>query len=162
MNTRLDEFARQLKLKMEEVDTVSGKKALDLQTELSAYIAAQTQTLVNEGISVMEIQDALRAAAGRVQQTRAPDAPDTPDADESDAESGERLEPPLCVFTFFLPMEEAAIAAFAAGDFDAPAMIERIRLSPDITSLEMMDGLDLVVSDFGKNQELSEVIGGGE
>jgi hypothetical protein len=26
----------------------------------------------------------------------------------------------------------------------------------------MMDGLDLVVSDFGKNQELSEVIGGGE
>jgi hypothetical protein len=156
MNTELDEFARQVKAKMEQVDTASGKKALELQTELSAYIAAQTQSLMNQGISIMKIQNALRAATDRVEQTHAPDA------DESDAELGERLEPPLYVFTFFLPIEEATITAFSAGDFDDLALIERIRISPDIIQLEMSRGLELVLSDFDKNPELSDVVSGGE
>jgi hypothetical protein len=156
MNPQLEEFIRQVREKMKEVDTASGQKASELQTELSAYIAEQMQNLIQQGVSVTEIQDALRAATDRVEQTYAPDA------DEFDGDTGERLEPPLSVFTFLMPLEEAAIAAFTAGDFDRPELMERIRLSPDITSLEMMDGLDLVVSDFGKNQELSEVIGGGE
>jgi hypothetical protein len=156
MNPRLDEFAHRVKVKMEEVDTASGKKALELQTELSAYIAEQTQILMNQGIPVMEIQNALRAAVDRVEQTHAPDA------DESDDELSERLEPPLYTFTFFLPIEETSIAAFSTGDFDVPAMIERIRISPDIIQLEMSRGLELILGDFGKNQDLSEVIAGGE
>jgi hypothetical protein len=104
----------------------------------------------------MEIQDALQAAAGRVEQTYAPDA------DEFDAETGERLEPPIQAFTFFLPIEETVITAFAGGTIDEPGLIEHIRRSAAITPLEMTEGLDLVVSDFGKNQALCAIITGGE
>jgi hypothetical protein len=156
MNPQLDEFVRQAREKMEEVDAASGQRALELQTNLSAYIAEQTQSLMNQGVSIMEIQDALRAAADRVEQTYAPDK------DESDEEMGERLEPPINVYTFFLPVEEAAIAAFAAGNFDGPGLMEHIRASADITALEMTEGLDLVLSDFGKNKALCDVIISGE
>jgi hypothetical protein len=156
MSPQLDEFVRQVRAKMEEADTASGQKAVELQTNLSAYIAEQTQTLINQGVSIMEIQDALRMATDRVEQTYAPDQ------DESDGETGERLEPPINVVTFFLPIEEAAITAFAAGNFDEPGLMEHIRASADITPLDMTDGLDLVLSDFGKNQALRDAITGGE
>jgi hypothetical protein len=123
---------------------------------LSLYIAGQTQNLMNRGISITEIQNALRAAAGTVEQTYAPDA------DEFDEEGGVRLEQPIGAFTYFLPVEEAVITAFAGGNFDEPELMERIRLSAGITPLEMTEGLDLVLSDFGKNQALRDVITGGE
>jgi hypothetical protein len=156
MNPELDKFARQVREKMGELDTASGQKALELQTELSAYIAEQTQNLMNQGVSVMEIQDALRAAADRVEQTYAPDA------DKSDEDMSERLQPPVSVFTFFQPIEATTITAFAAGDLDAPGLMKHIRISPDITPFEMSEGLELVLSDFGKNQALCNVITGGE
>jgi hypothetical protein len=156
MEPQLDEFVRQVREKTEEVDAASGQKALELQTNLSAYIAEQTQSLMNRGVSIIEIQDALRTAADRVEQTYAPDK------DESDEETGERLEPPINVFTFFMPVEEAAITAFAAGSFDGSGLMECIRASEDIIVLEMTEGLDLVLSDFGKNQALCDVIIGGE
>jgi hypothetical protein len=156
MNPELDKFVRQVRKKIEELDTASGQKALELQTELSAYIAEQTQNLMNQGVSVMEIQDALRVATDRVEQTYAPDA------DKSNEDMGERLELPVSVFTFFQPIEAAIIAAFAAGDFDEPGLMEHIRISSDITSLEMSEGLELVLSDFGKNQALCNAITGGE
>jgi hypothetical protein len=81
---------------------------------------------------------------------------------ESDEAAGERLEPPLSTFTFFQPIEETVIAAFAAGDFDEPGLIEHIRITSNITSLEMTEALELVLSDFGKNRELCGVITGGE
>jgi hypothetical protein len=111
---------------------------------------------MNQGISIMEIQDALQAAAGRVEQTYAPDA------DEFNEETGERLEWPVNVFTLFLPVEEAAITAFAGGNLDAAGLMEHIRISADSTALEMTEGLDLVLGDFGKNQALYNVIAGGE
>jgi hypothetical protein len=40
--------------------------------------------------------------------------------------------------------------------------MEHIRVSADITALEMTEGLDLVLSDFGKNQALCDVIISGE
>jgi hypothetical protein len=156
MNPQLDEFARQVREKTEEVAAASGQKALELQTKLSVYIAEQTQSLMNQGMPVMEIQDALRAAAGRVEQTYAPDA------DEFDEETGERLELPIQAFTFFLPFEEAVITAFAAGNFDESELMDHIRASADITALEMTEGLDLVLSGFGKNQALCDVIISGE
>jgi hypothetical protein len=156
MNTQLDEFVRQVREKTGEVDTASGQKALELQTKLSVYIAEQTQNLMKQGVSIMEIQNALRATTDRVEQTYAPDA------DEFDEETAERLKPPVSVFTFFLPVEEAMIAAFAAGNFDESGLMEHIRMSADITPLEMTEGLDLVLSDFGKNQALCDVITGGE
>jgi hypothetical protein len=148
MNPQLDEFVLQVREKMEEVDTSSGQKALELQTKLSVYIAEQTQNLMNQGISITEIQDALQAAADRVEQTYASDT------DEFNEETGERLEFPIDVFTFFLPIEEAMITAFADGNFDESGLMEHIRVSADSVPLEMTEGLDLVLSDFGKNQAL--------
>jgi hypothetical protein len=156
MNPQLDEFARQVGTKMGELGASSGQKASELQAELSAYIAEQTQALMNQGVSITEIQDALQAAAGRVEQTYAPDA------DEFDGDMGERLEPPLSVFTFLMPFEEAAVAAFTAGDLDEAELMERIALSPDLTPLEMTEGLDLVLGDFGRNQALCDAIVSGE
>jgi hypothetical protein len=74
MNPQLDEFARQAGVKMKELDVSSGQKASELQVELSAYIAEQTQNLLSQGVPMPEIQDALQAAAGGVEQTYAPDA----------------------------------------------------------------------------------------
>jgi hypothetical protein len=91
MNPRLDEFARQVGAKMGEIGASSGQKASELQAELSAYIAEQTQNLMSQGVSVTEIQDALQAAAGRVQQTYAPDA------DQFGGDTGGRLDSPLSV-----------------------------------------------------------------
>jgi hypothetical protein len=156
MNPELEKFVRQVKEKMTELDTASGQKALELQTELSAYIAEQTQGLMNQGVSIGEIQDALRAATGRAEQTYAPDA------DESDEEMNEQLEQPVRVSTFFQPIDETTITAFAAGDFDESGLLEHIRMSSDIISLEMPEGLELVVSDFGKNHALRNVITNGE
>jgi hypothetical protein len=156
MNPQLDEFVRQVREKTEELDTASGQKALELQTKLSVYIAEQTQNLMNQGISIMEIQNALRSATDRVEQTYAPDA------DEFDEETDERLKPPINVFTFFLPIEEAMITAFTAGNFDESGLMEHIRTSVDSTPLEMTEGLDLVLSDFGKNQALCDIIINGE
>jgi hypothetical protein len=156
MNPQLNEFVLQVRKKMEEADAASGQKALELQTNLSVYIAEQTQSLMNQGISIMEIQDALRAATDRVEQTYAPDA------DEFNEETGERLELPLNVIAFFLPIEEAAITAFAGGNFGKPELMEHIRISTDSTALEMTEGLDLVLGEFGKNQALYNVISQGE
>jgi hypothetical protein len=156
MNSQLDEFILQVREKMKEVDTASGQKALELQTKLSVYIAEQTQNLMNQGISIMEIQDALRVATDRVEQTYAPDA------NEFNEETGERLELPVNVFTFFLPIEEAMINAFVDGNFDAAGLMEHIRISADSTPLEMTEGLDLILSDFGGNQALYNVISSGE
>jgi hypothetical protein len=154
MNPQLDEFALHIREKTEEMDTASGQEALELQTQLSVYIAEQTQSLVNQGISMVEIQGALRAAADRVEQTYAPDA------DKFDEETGEGLESPVIVFTFFLPIGEAAIAAFAEGNFNDPELMERIRL--ESTPLEMTEGLYLVLGDFDNDQALYNVITGGE
>jgi hypothetical protein len=156
MNSQLDEFILQVRERMEEVDTASGQKALELQTKLSVYIAEQTQNLMNQGISIIKIQDALRAATDRVEQTYAPDA------DEFNEETGERLELPINVFTFFLPTEEATINDFVNGNFDAAGLMEHIRITADATPLEMTEGLDLVLSDFGKNRALHNVISNGE
>jgi hypothetical protein len=156
MNPQLDEFVRQVREKTGELGTASGQKALELQTKLSVYIAEQTQKLMSQGISIMEIQNALRAATDRVEQTYAPDA------DEFDEETGERLKPPVNVFTFFLPIEEAIITAFANGNFNESGLMEHIRVSADITPLEMTEGLDLVLSDFGKNQALCDITISGE
>jgi hypothetical protein len=156
MNPQLDEFARQVGAKTEELGAASGQKASELQAELSAYIAEQTQNLMNRGVSIKEIQGALQAAAGRVEQTYAPDAA------ESDGDMGERQEPPLAVFTFLTPVEEETIAAFTAGDLDESELMEHIASSPDVTRLEMADGLNLALSDFGENQALSDAIISGE
>jgi hypothetical protein len=156
MNPELDKFVRQARERMERLDTASGQKALDLQTELSKYIAEQTQSLMKQGLSIIEIQDALRAATDRAEQTYAPDA------DEFDEELNERLEQPVSVITFFQPIEETMIAAFSAGDFNESRLMDHIRISSDITSLEMPEGLELVLSDFGKNQELRNIITNGE
>jgi hypothetical protein len=156
MNPQLEEFARQAGAKMKELGASSGQKASELQAELSAYIAEQTQNLMNQGVSITEIQNALQAAAGRVEQTYAPDA------DEFDGDMGERLEPPLSVFTFLMPFEEAEVAAFTAGDLDEAELMEHIASLPDVTPLEMTDGLDLVLSDFGRNQALCDALTSGE
>ena len=160
MNPEMDQFVRGVKEKMEAADAASGRRALELQAELSAYIAGQMQNLMSQGVPVMELQDALRAATDRVEQTYAPDA-DEP-ADASGEEPGEGLEPPVSAFTFFLPLEETVIAGFASGGIDGPLLMERIRGASNSTALEMTEGLELVLSDFGKNRLLCRVITGGE
>ena len=155
MNPELAELARQVRAKAEEVNAARGKQAERLQAELSEYIVQQVQALMGQGLSVVEIQDALRAAVDdMVPQTYAPDA--------DDSDHGEELEPPVSSTAYFLPMKEAVIAAFAAGELDEKAMIKRICASDCIAALEMTEGLDLVLTDFGKNPDMEDVCFGGE
>jgi hypothetical protein len=85
-----------------------------------------------------------------------------PDEDEFNEETDERLEWPIHVLTFFLPIEEATITAFAGGNIDKSGLMDHICISADSASFEMTEGLDLVLSDFGKNQALYNVISSGE
>lgn len=156
MNPAINQFVRGVKEKMAEADAASGRRAVELQAELSAYIVRQTRNLVSRGVPVAELQDALRAATGRVEQSYAPDA------DKPGEETGERLEPPVSAFTVFQPLEETVIAGFASGGIDGPLLMERIRGASNSTALEMTEGLELVLSDFGKNRLLCRVITGGE
>ncbi|GHT14479.1 hypothetical protein FACS189426_20850 [Bacteroidia bacterium] len=152
----LAEFARLTRDKTDEVNGASGKKAVELQTALSRFIGEQTRLLIARGLSVAEIQDALRAAADAVPQTYAPNAA------EPESDSGGALEPPISETVYFLPMEESVIAAFAAGELDSAGLMGSICVSPDVTPLELTEGLALVLTDFGRQPKFEEATGGGE
>jgi hypothetical protein len=153
-NPRLDEFVRQVQAKTAEAAAASGVKAAALQSELSRFIVENTTKLMKKCLSVTEIQDALRTATGTVPQTYAPDA------DESGEDYSEHLDPPVAVTEYYLPLEDAAIAAFAKSELNAAWLFTRIRESPDIAPITMAEGLALIVTDFGKKPELQDVTGG--
>ena len=150
----LAEFARQVREQIDKVNAAKGKQAEQLQTALSKFITEQVQALVKQGLPVMKIQETLRAATDMVPQTYAPD--DTGD------DSGEALEPPVGSITFFLPMDESIINAFTAGKLGKAELMDLLGSSPDITPIEMSGGLDLVLTDYGKNMALDDATGGGE
>jgi hypothetical protein len=154
-NPGLDEFVHQARAKTAEIGA-SGAKAEALQSELSRFIVENTTRLMQAGISVVEIQDALRDAADTVPQTYAPDA------DESGGDSGEPLEPPVAVTEYYVPLEDAATAAFAKGEMDAAWLLTRIKESPDCTPITMGEGIALIITDFGKKPDLQNATGGGE
>jgi hypothetical protein len=155
-NSALDEFVRQVGAQAAEAGAASGAKAAALQSELSRFIIENTTRLMREGLSVSEIQDALRAAAGTVPQTYAPDA------NESGGDYSEPLEPPVTVTEYYVPLEDAALAAFAKGEVDAAWFFARVKESPDSTPITMGEGIALIITEFGKNPVLRDAAGGGE
>ena len=154
----LNEFARQVREQFDKLNAAKGKEAEQLQTELSAFITEQTMAFVKQGLPVLQIQEALRTATDMVPQTYAPDD----SGDDSGEDSGEALEPPVGSVAYFLPVEESLIASFTAGKLKAAALMDMIGASPDIAGIEMTDGLDLVLTDYGKNMALDDATGGGE
>jgi hypothetical protein len=158
MNTdlQLADFARFVREQTEKVNAARGKQAEQLQMELSVFIGQQMQSLMAQGLSVTEIQNAVRAAVTDiVPQTYAPDI------DES-YNNGESLNPPVSVTTYFLPIEENVITDFTSGKLNETAFLELLFTSPDITPLEMTEGIDLVLSGYGKTNAYDEVTCGGE
>jgi hypothetical protein len=111
---------------------------------------------MSQGSKVQDIQDALRVAAeDLVLQTYAPN-------DDGSEEGGEEMTPPVDEVTYFVPLDESAVAAFTAGEIDAGAFMAQICAEPVITALEDLTGLAYVLTDFGKSPELEEATGGGE
>jgi hypothetical protein len=94
----LSEFVRQVREKTAAVGQSSGKQAAELQTALSAFIVEQMQMPMAQGLSVTEIQNALRAAVDAAPQTYAPDT------SPSEDDSGEPLEQPIAETVYFLPL----------------------------------------------------------
>jgi hypothetical protein len=153
---QLADFARLVREQTEKVNAAKGKQAEQLQMELSVFIGQQMQSLMAQGLSVTEIQNAVRAAVTDiVPQTYAPDI------DESD-NHGDSLNPPVSVTTYFLPMDENVIADFTSGKLNQAAFLELLFASPDIIALEMTEGIDLVLSGYGKIDAYDEVTCGGE
>jgi len=155
IDNQLAEFTRQVKAQLDKLNTAKGKEAEQLQTELSTFIAEQTMALMKQGLPVMKIQEVLRSATDMVPQTYAPDDTGTDDA-------GEALEPPVGSIAYFLPMDESTIEAFSAGKIGKTELMDLICKVPDITPMEMTDGLDFVLTDYGKNMALDDATGGGE
>jgi hypothetical protein len=155
-NPGLNEFVRQAQAKTAEAAAAPGPQGEALQSGLSRFIVENTRRLMQEGLSVAEIQDALRAAVDTVPQTYAPDA------DKSGGDYGELLEPPVGVTEYYAPLEDAAAAALTKGELDAARFFFRLRESPDSTPITMGDGIALIITDFGKKPELQDAAGGGE
>ena len=76
------------------------------------------------------------------------------DESDDDDEFDDMYIPPLYIFLCFLPMKDKTIDAFAAGKLNENDMMKQLRSSPDITALHMMDGLELVLTDYGKNPSM--------
>ena len=154
IDNQLAEFTRQVKGQFDKLKAAKDKEAEQLQTSISAFITEQTVALVKQGLPVLKIQEALRSAADMVPQTYAPD--------DTGEDSGEALEPPVGSIVYFLPMEESIIGDFSAGKIGKTELMDLLYRAPDITPIEMSDGLDLVLTDYGKNLKLDDATGGGE
>ncbi len=157
MNRQLTEFAQSVRVKTEAVNTAKHQDILSLQTALSEYISDRTQALMRQGLSVTDIQNALRAAIEDTEpQVSQPDAADTPE------ETDEMLEPPVSQMVYYLPMPETMITDFSAGALDKNGLMERICASPDIAALAMADEISLVLAGFDKDKTLEKATEGGE
>jgi hypothetical protein len=155
VNSLLSEFAGYVRQKTDELDTVSGQKAMESQRELSVYITKNTRNLMDQGVSVAEIQDVLRSATDRVKQTYAPDV------DDFNEEVGEQLDETIRSVTLFVPTKEEIIADFTAGRLNVSEFMACVYTST-IISLESIEILNLIFSDFGKNRALDDIIANGE
>jgi len=154
IDNQLSEFSQQVREQLDKLNAAKGKEAEQLQTALYTFISEQTMTLMKQGLPVMKIQEVLRSATDMVPQTYAPD--------DTGEDTGEALEPPVGSIAYFLPMDESTIDAFSAGKIGKTELMDLICKVPDITPMEMTDGLDLVLTDYGKNMALDDATGGGE
>ncbi|MDR3282112.1 MAG: YfbM family protein [Candidatus Methanoplasma sp.] len=154
MDLQLAEFVRQVREKTDDMCAAEGKATAQMGNELSAYIASQMQELMKQGLTVTEIQDALRLEVDRVEQTYAPDDDLSGECEESTST--------VCVTTYLLPMEDSVVAAFATGDMDEKGLTSLICSSPDVASFEMFDGLEHVLTCFGKDPAMNETTGAGD
>jgi len=149
---QLADFSSRMREKTEQINAAKGKEAEKLQSELDLFIGQKMGELMSQGISVGEIQKALRAATDIVPQTYAPD-------DDREAEEhGEGSE--IYETLYFLPMEDKVIADFSAGKMNSKKMTELLRKSEDAVGLELVVGLDLVLTDYGRDTSID--ISGGE
>ena len=153
-DTILNEFVRQVQEQLNKLNAADGKEVEQLQTALSMYVMEKTQELVKQGWPVLKIQELLRAATDMVPQTHAPD--------DTGSDSDEVSESAVGSITYFLPMEESVITSFAAGKISYEQLKNLLCTLPDLVPIEMAEGLDHVLTDYGKNMALDEATGGGE
>ncbi|MCL2148685.1 MAG: YfbM family protein [Methanomassiliicoccaceae archaeon] len=152
----LADFIDGLMKRMDAVYSARGKEAETAGGTVNAFIEKNMRDLIGLGIPVAEIQKAVQAATDRVPQTRAPDS-----GREEDGED-EGAMPPLRGCVCFVPADGAAIAAFAAGGLDGDGLMDRMLSDQDETCIEMPDGLDIVLTDYGRDPSMDDVTGGGE
>ena len=141
----LAEFARKIREMTDRLNASKGKGTEQLQMELSMYIGNGMQALMSAGLSVAEIQEAVRAATETVPQTHAQDDDGTGGRDISD--------PPIIPVIHLIPMDEAVIDAFASGGIDSGELMDIIDSSLDMASIVMESALELILTDYGKYAE---------
>jgi len=103
------------------------------------------------------IQKRIQEATEPVPAQGAAQRPDDEIPDET-----EYLEGEISSVVYFAPMSEKVIAAFGSGAMNKNAFMKEIRASQDVVSLEMTEGLSLVLTNYGKNIDFEEVTDGGE
>ena len=159
-NEALQTFARQVRERTLAVNAAKGKDAEQLNMELSMFIGTQMPKIMAEGVSVQEIQDALRAATDFVEQTYAPDTPES-DIDDSALDT-EKLEFPISETTYFAPLDEAVVAEFSTGELEPTALMLQICGQSDFVAFDDLTGVELMLTDFGKTPDFEDATCGGE
>jgi len=152
---QLSEFAKRVREWIDKIGSSKGKDAERLQSELSHFLAEGVQLLMARGVSLTRIEKVIREATDVVPQTYAPDA------DEQDDYVDEPMGSPTAEVMLFLPMDEGTVEAFAEGKISSDEMMDMLS-TPDAVPIELSLGLELVLTDFGKDETLSEATGGGE
>lgn len=149
----VSEFAGQVGEMTKRMNAARGAEAEKLRTEVSLYIGKRMQELMALGAPVMYIQDAVRSSLEEMPQSYAPDA----DGDEKDDVPEEPVGCAVC----FLPMDESVVADFASGKIGIDEMTDIICASSAVP-LEMTEGLDLVLTDYGGDQTMEDITESGE
>lgn len=148
------QFADEVRQRTLGINSATGKEAERLQIELSAYISENIQAFLQEGLNMSDIQNALRTGTDDlVPQTYAPDGDGNDD--------GIEMVQPIEVVTYFAPLDEMVIAAFAKNELDGYGL-EAVINAQAPESIGDLIGLELVLTDFGRSPEFTEVMEGGE
>ena len=156
--SELDAYARQVRERIAKIRAATDEHAAQLQTDLSQYITRQTQTLMAKGVPITKIQDAVRAATDILPQTHTP----TPDDDTgTHANATVHNEGDINEILCFLPLDDSIIAAFTNGKLPEPALLKLLRDSPETETFELLEGIDHVLTDYGKTNAYDDATGGG-
>ena len=72
------------------------------------------------------------------------------------------MDQTIGILTYFCPMDEKAVTDFAAGTIDGKQLMEIICASPDLQPFDNLEGIEHILTGFGKDPAYEEVTEGGE
>jgi len=154
-DARLEDFSKDIREKMEETVFSKNKYSKKREREMILYIAERTGEMVKLGVSEEKIHSALDAAGDAVRRTAREEGlsgfEDDPD------------ESPDAGIVCVLPMHEDTVKAFSSGDIGDEGLMNAIdEKMPDLAIVDLAEGLELVLTGFGKDMSMDGVVYGGE